>query len=239
MDYNEWNYYANHNRFITQSTSSCVIQDDPIVTFTFNSTMLTTEPSGNQWSVQTNANPSVAHDVDNMVWMQFNMAVNSSDWIYGSIQDWNGSTPAWSSQEYGLAQETSVQSGDYLKVALNQNDSGGLGVWQVNFTYYNSASGHSYTKVVSPPSSVRAPVVYWMSNLVSENSGTPNVNFTSGGGTITYSSSSMPTVYLSSGLPPSSCVEGNNKITNELSNSIYAIPTTSGSPVEVKEGMNK
>jgi len=52
-------------------------------------------------------------------------------------------------------------------------------------------------------------------------------------------SASMPTTFLASGLPPSTCVEGNNKITAELSNSIYAIPTVTGSPAEVEEGMNE
>jgi hypothetical protein len=160
---------------------------------------------------ETNGRPKLTHKPSltlingPLVWDQFNMAIDSSGRVYGSIELWNHTRFLWDSGHKNLVTVSHVQSGDYCQVSIYQHDSTSVNVWDVQFWHYENSNSTAHFTSVSIPSQYYAPISTWQLNIAGENSGSnPDAVFTSGGANAHYYSFADNSVWMST-LPSSSC----------------------------------
>lgn len=213
------------NVLVGMPPNECTAQPDPSVTITFNSTVITNGTNGNQWSLQMNSLPVsslTGDDPYNLTWIQTTMDVQSNGTVFGWTEIFNSSTRLFTSTTTALATVTHIQAGDKFIIQLYQNDSTDVGLWNVTYTYYESATSQTFTAstVLSIPSKYYVPVDDWQINMVGEdNLDNPHTNFTSGGANVEYSSTQWQNVATAA------CVQS-TPITGETSNMIYSVPVS-------------
>jgi hypothetical protein len=178
-----------------------------------------------------NSSGKLPHGVN---WMQYDEAVDGSGNVYGSIQYWPTSgSNLFNSVSNAMDTITYVLSGDYFSTILNTNS--GPNVTSATFFYYSTFAFQLYNITVNVPSSYIVPVVAYRVNIVGENSGhDPNADFSSGAGTVTYSSANTNGVVYNTSLY--SCTSGHGShgtivVTGETANINWATPTQVGTEV--------
>ena len=231
-------------------SDECIAQDNPSILIDFNASMITNGTNGEQWSAQFNSLPvaeTTGYNTPSLDWMQFTMAIHGNNSIYGEAQFWTTSpTPVYtntSSTLFTLPSGAHIESGDQFTINIFQNDSTHEGVWAVQYYYYDSANSHSYTQYITDiPSTYFVPISSWQLNFVGENSGSnSHADFSSGGANVDYYSLANNTMWQGT-QPP--CVQAHFDylypiITQETSNMVYSVPTESGSPTDVFQGVEK
>jgi hypothetical protein len=245
------NYYkisSNVNAQIGMATSECVAQDNPTIEINFNASMISNGTVGERWSTQVNSLPvanTSGYNSHSLDWMQFNMAIRANNSIYGSVDFFTLEGQVFenvSSTIFTLPLGAHIQSGDQFIIVVFQNDSYHEGAWAVQYYFYDSANSNMYSQYITGiPVSYFVPVSSWQLNFAGENSGSnPHADFSSGSANVEYYSLVNSTTSLN--IQPS-CVQASNEdhfpITDETSNMVYGVPTVSGSPTDVFQGVEK
>ncbi|MHB8566820.1 MAG: InlB B-repeat-containing protein [Nitrososphaerales archaeon] len=236
-------YNGANNDWIGDNSSPTPICSDvnnPVSTLTFSATMKTNITSGYQWSTQMNSWPPPGNN-SGVDWMQYNMAVDSSGDVYGSVEYWtlHGGSVWDSGHQYIYYSYGTINPGDEFETKV-QTDSN-HNVNKVAFMLYDNAKKTWYhSSTVNIPINhnnvdLLVPLVTWQMNIVGENSGSnPTATFTSGLGRIAYASSDSIGTTWSATRPSTSCITAVGPIgTGENSNMTYGTPY-----IETNAGVN-
>ena len=215
-------YSGNGNVFVglSGSTPECSAVNAPYTYISFNSTVTTTDPSGDNYSIQMNAwsTPSNSNAINIM---QFGMIYNTSQDISGTVQYWKsgGVHPIFAFSPI-IRHINHISSGDSLTIDALANSTGII-AW--DFTYHESANNQYYSWDYSIPNKINIiPIVSWQLDIIGAHY---RATFTSGGGSMTYDDASGTLAWQGS-QPSSSCIAGHGVGTGEMSNMGYDTPTT-------------
>jgi hypothetical protein len=213
-----YSYSSNMNVFVgLSSTSECSAVNAPYTYISFNSTVSTNDPSGDNYSVQMNA-WSVPSNSNSINIMQFAILYNTSDDITATVQYYQsgGVHPIFKFSPI-ILHTTSLVSGDSILIDALANSTG---IIEADFEVYHSGTYYHWDYDI--PKVDIIPIVSWQLDIVGLQY---KATFTSGGGSMNYDDASGSLMW-SGTQPSSSCIEGHGIGTGESSNMGYDTPTT-------------
>jgi len=221
-------FSSNSNAFLGTSPNECTGMGGQ-TEILFSATMSTTGSGSNQWSTQMNGYTST--NSQKLDWLQYNMAVDKSGDVYGSAEYWFTPPPggpggdAFNLNTGTLTTVTSVSANDYFLISTSVNSANNVS--SVTYSYYNAKLSKVYTGSITIPSKYLVPLLSWQLNIVGENNQNDEyATFTSGAGTMYYTSSSgSGQLAWMSNQPTCTTVQGT--ITGETGTMYYATPSSS------------
>jgi hypothetical protein len=228
-----WNYASSfssdQNAIVGLAPNDCGATVNPQTTALFYSSMISQLTNGNQWSAQDNGYvyPNDWEGTGFSInFVQYNLAINSNGQVYGAVQIWAGAYGSvWNYNTAPLATVTHVNTNDEFFIDPVTDKSNAPAVIAVDFYYYESSIGKEFEQIATIPSGDATTLLAWQLNIVGENNGASNAQFTSGTGISYYLPDLNTNANWQSSIP--SCAQTPYDITAETSNMAYHTPSIS------------